>query len=211
MSDAPPERAAPRLGRPPDRTSEETFDQILVAARRRFAARGFGRTRNQEIAADAGVTSSALYHYFRSKGALYIAVYRDAERTMARRFRSAMEGCTTTPERIRAIADEATRLYGEDPSILNFVAGAPIEMRNTPELARLVAETDIEIFEVLASVVDAGIEGGDLPTDLDRDGAAYLISAMTVGVALLARTIGAEYYGRMLGSLAAVLDDDPTG
>ena len=196
-----------RPGRPAGGSSEETYDRILAAARRQFAERGYATTSNRSVAREAGVTAPSLYHYFRSKPVLYVAVYRDAERRMSERFRVAMEGVDRVPERIRAIAVAATELYEEDPSILEFVAAVSIEMQQNPELARGVGETEIEIFDLLASVIDDGKANGELPADLDRDGAAYGISAMTVGVALLARTIGGAYYGRMLGALVAMIDD----
>lgn len=55
--------------RPDDRPGE-----ILEAALKRFAAKGFAASRMEEIAADAQVTAGTIYRYFPSKEALVEAV-----------------------------------------------------------------------------------------------------------------------------------------
>lgn len=53
---------------PPDRRAE-----ILAAALDAFAAKGYARATNAEIARAAGVTAAALYYYFPSKSDLFRA------------------------------------------------------------------------------------------------------------------------------------------
>lgn len=48
---------------------------ILDAARRKFAADGYGGAAARDIAADAGVTVGALFHHFGSKAGLFRAVF----------------------------------------------------------------------------------------------------------------------------------------
>ncbi len=54
--------------------SEQTRQQILVAARREFAAHGVTRTTLQRIAAAAGVTRGAVYWHFANKRELFQAM-----------------------------------------------------------------------------------------------------------------------------------------
>jgi len=49
-------------------------EQILQAARQVFAAQGFHNTRMSDIAQATGVSQGTLYHYFRSKDELFLAV-----------------------------------------------------------------------------------------------------------------------------------------
>lgn len=53
---------------------EETKKQILAAAVEEFSAHGFGNASLRQICAKAGVTTGALYAYFRDKDALFTSV-----------------------------------------------------------------------------------------------------------------------------------------
>jgi AcrR family transcriptional regulator len=60
-----------RTGRRPG--TPETRDEILAAARRQFAARGYEPTSLRAIAADARVDPALLIHYFGNKEGLFTA------------------------------------------------------------------------------------------------------------------------------------------
>jgi AcrR family transcriptional regulator len=51
----------------------DTRDTILAAARARFAARGYDRTRVRDVAADADVDPALVHYYFATKDGLFAA------------------------------------------------------------------------------------------------------------------------------------------
>ena len=53
---------------------EDRREQIIQAAMRVFARKGFMRATNKDIAAEAAITPGLIYHYFKSKEALLEAV-----------------------------------------------------------------------------------------------------------------------------------------
>ena len=55
-------------------SGEERRRQIISVAARMFAAKGYTDATTKDIAAEAGVTHAAIYHYFRDKRALFEAV-----------------------------------------------------------------------------------------------------------------------------------------
>jgi AcrR family transcriptional regulator len=58
-------------------TGEDRREQILDAALRVFAQKGFVRATNKEIAQEAGITPGLIYHYFESKEDLLRAAIRE--------------------------------------------------------------------------------------------------------------------------------------
>lgn len=53
--------------------SSDTRETILAAARERFAAHGYDRTRVRDVARDAGVDSALVHYFFKSKDGLFVA------------------------------------------------------------------------------------------------------------------------------------------
>ncbi|MDQ8153598.1 MAG: TetR/AcrR family transcriptional regulator [Gemmatimonadota bacterium] len=72
-----PRRTPPRrwTRRPDDRPRE-----ILAAAVRVFAERGYNATRLEDIAAAAGVTKGTIYYYFKNKDALLLRLSEASDR-----------------------------------------------------------------------------------------------------------------------------------
>ena len=68
-------RAAPNWT-PPEPPTSETREQLLAAAERLFAERGFAGVSVRVIAAEAGVNWSLVGYYFRGKDGLLAEVYR---------------------------------------------------------------------------------------------------------------------------------------
>jgi AcrR family transcriptional regulator len=53
------------------RGSSTTREAILEAARERFAAHGYDRTRIRDVAADAGVDAALVHYFFKTKDGLF--------------------------------------------------------------------------------------------------------------------------------------------
>ena len=70
-----PPRLAPG-GVPPERPGSETREQLLGAAERLFAERGFAGVSVRMIAGEAGVNWSLVGYHFRGKDGLLAEVYR---------------------------------------------------------------------------------------------------------------------------------------
>jgi AcrR family transcriptional regulator len=69
-------------------------EQILGAATRVFAEKGFGRATTREVAREAGVSEGTIYNYFEDKDALLMAIM-DALNETERRAEDFREGLAT--------------------------------------------------------------------------------------------------------------------
>ena len=150
-------------GRPPATDSAETWLTILNCGRELFAYRGYSAVTNKEIAAAAGITTGALYHYVESKLDLYAAVHRDVQGRMYTRFEAAVaEASNTFIGKFEAVLEASYELNLEDRSFAVFIGTVNIDMRRFPELAdrleRHVARTDRYFLDM----IDLGIATGEI-------------------------------------------------
>jgi AcrR family transcriptional regulator len=74
--------------------------QMLDAARRLFAERGYAAVTMDDVAAAVGVTKPLLYTYFGNKERLYVACMEPAGEALTRTVVEAVEGSTTYEEAV---------------------------------------------------------------------------------------------------------------
>lgn len=72
------------VGSPSTRDPVETRDALVSSGRRLFGAAGYAATSLDAVAEGARVTKGALYHHFDSKASLFLAVYEDLKKDLAR-------------------------------------------------------------------------------------------------------------------------------
>src|SRR2546421_2036331 len=81
MTDAAPDtspskRGRPRQGKPVARHLPRD-EEILKIAAKVFFAQGYGGTKLEDIAREAGIVKGSLYHYFESKEQIYERLIAD--------------------------------------------------------------------------------------------------------------------------------------
>jgi AcrR family transcriptional regulator len=129
---------------PPEPPTSETREQLVAAAERLFAERGFAGVSVRTIAAEAGVNWSLVGYYFRSKDGLLAEVYR--------------RHCTTlNAERLRLLT-EARRTGLELESVIEaFVRPALAEIQGGEgrnqysRLRAMLAAEDAPLFAQLVA------------------------------------------------------------
>ncbi len=176
------EAVAKRRGRPPATDSAETWLTILACGRQLFAERGYGSVTNKDIAAAAGITTGALYHYVESKLDLYVAVHRDVQGLMYARFEAAVAKASKTfIGTFEAILEASYELNREDHSYAMFIGTVNIDMRRFPDIAerlsRHVARTDRYFLDM----IDLGIATGEI-REVDRALAAEFLRIVLTGL-----------------------------
>ena len=205
-----PKRRQPRLGRPPGATSDATRARIVRAARDCFALTGYAGTTNKDIANRAGITAAAIYQYFDSKTALYVATVRDAQAELVPEFDRAVAQETSTRAAFRALLSASARLHSRDPSLAAFLSAVPIEMRREPEIAGAMAEAPSPVLEVVARMVERGVATGEIARrDEGRVVAVFL--ACTMGLSLYAATMDDGDFPATMEAFLALLDGGLVG
>ena len=173
-----------RLGRPPDTDSAATRQRILEIARAAFAFGGYDGSTNRELAAKAGITSGALYHYFGSKLDLYLAVHEDVQQRVYGQFNAAADAAEGFLAKFDSILDVAHELNTADPTFAAFLGAVRTDMRRHSEIAEALAAHAERRHGFFVRLVDAGIESGEI------DRAHRAVMNEFVGIILVGLTDG---------------------
>lgn len=179
-----------RVGRPPAGNSDETRRLILRAARERFARDGYRATTNKLIAADVGITPTAIYHYVDSKAALFAAVYCDAIDRVYTDFEHAAAGESHLLARFSAVLRRANELQLADPSIAGFIVAVAQETQRHPDLLALLAPQRGRHQRFFLGLVAEAAAAGELQADVDQAGLADLLGAVLTGLARMTTAAG---------------------
>jgi AcrR family transcriptional regulator len=152
--------------------ASDSREKILAAARARFAAHGYDRTRIRDVAHDAGVDAALVHYFFGSKDALFGAVMELPVRPAAVIGPVLAEGVEGLGERllrqVLAIWDDP----GNRAALLAMLQGATAR----PEAAKALRE--FLMREIIGRV--AAVAGDPLRANLVGSQVVGLIAARYV-------------------------------
>ena len=171
------------------RRKEARPAEIIDAALRLFADRGFAATKLEDVAAAAGIGKGTIYLYFPTKDDLFRAVVRQAVLPNLEAAAALMQD----PERpaadiLRAIAERFLAMLDTNLTAIPKLVIA--ESGNFPALARFYGEEVIlQGMKLIRSVLARGIERGEF-RPIDLDGALPLFSAPMLLLLLWKHSLG---------------------
>jgi len=152
-------------------------ENLLDAAFRTFAERGYRATRLEEVAEAAGVTKGAIYYYFDGKEDLlrkavetrHRAIFRDIEEALAAERAPASA-------KIRLVLRKVWQHWlepGWGPAFRLMLGEMSVEF---PALFRTWAmEGPIQGCEVVSDLIEEGVQQGEFRAGVDADVSARLV------------------------------------
>ena len=140
---------------------EDRREQIIDAAMRVFAQKGFTKATNKDIAREAGITPGLIYYYFESKNALLNAILET---------RSPLQVVSSLSPEVLALPPEMflrmliTRVLAimEGENMVGLLRVILPEIIHNPDMASIPAMLFQRVFGFLASYVEAKIASGEL-------------------------------------------------
>jgi TetR/AcrR family transcriptional regulator, fatty acid metabolism regulator protein len=150
---------------------EDKRRQLLDAAVRVFARKGYHASRVGDIAEEAGVAHGLLYHYFKSKDDVLEAVFHENWRVLLARIASVEETDEPAADQLRHIAAIVLRTWLHLPDVVRVVIR---EFGRSPELAERIGEL-AQPIEAIQRVIERGIERGEFRQDVDPRVAATVV------------------------------------
>lgn len=151
--------------------AEEKRRQILDAAVRVFARRGFHLSRVGDIAEEAGVAHGLLYHYFASKDEVLQTVFRENWGELLQRFEQVEASEEPADEKLRGIVKILLRTWRNDPALVTVM------VREVGRSAHLASQVDAigQGFAVIERVVRQGQAEGVFRTGVDPRLASWIV------------------------------------
>lgn len=140
---------------------EDRREQIMDAALRVFAQKGFTRATNREIAREAGVTSGLIYHYFDSKDALLKAIIEQRSPLQMVRDLSPQMLAMPPEALLRLIVGQMLAIV-EDERFVQLLRVYLPEAMYSPEVSSLGATSIQEATMLLEEYFRAKMESGEL-------------------------------------------------
>jgi AcrR family transcriptional regulator len=179
---------APRTETQNEELRAKRRNELLQAARRVFARKGFHAANVADVAAEARVSQGTVYHYFDSKEELLMAVFEAWEMDhLQQELKRSLEAEPTAAGRLTLVAHAAAQRLGTASDLLSaqveFWSHIPRHAAIRKGFRRLFAQVAAEV----AQIIQHGIESGEF---------------RSVDANMLARLVIATYDGLLLQWLA---------
>ena len=149
---------------------------LLAAASTEFAAQGYDGTSIRDIAARAGVSLSALYHYYPGKQALLAAILHEGMDDYLARCQAALAAVGPAPQQRLAALVAATVRYRAERSVASLILIN--EARALPAEAKaFYRERQREATALFKAAVDDGIKSDIFHTPYPEDARRAVLAA----------------------------------
>jgi AcrR family transcriptional regulator len=171
------------VGRIAGVTTEETRERALQGAASVFARLGYDGASIAEIAAEAGVSSGALYSHFGSKAELFAATLRAHGSPAVERL-LAVGGPGVDIARL--LRDRGLALAHRRPEETSLLVEAIVAAKRHPDVAALLMATFTEREQRFTGLVEAGQHGGTLDPGVPPAAVARFVLMLALGSLLVA-------------------------
>jgi TetR/AcrR family transcriptional regulator len=147
-------------------------DEILLAAEKVFAAKGFFPTTMSDIAKEAEFGTGTLYKYFKSKEELYFTLIDDKVEEINRLVKGELSQKTRAVERIKKVLGLQFEFFERNRDFFRIYISerSRFEWTVKDELGKGLHEKMVVYINILAGVMRQGIEEGEFrplnPMDL---------------------------------------------
>jgi AcrR family transcriptional regulator len=185
----------------------ETRDRLLEAAGRVFARLGYHRASVEEVAAEAGFSTGALYSNFAGKEDLFLALLEAQIRRHSEELAEAVAEAATVEDRAHGAARHWMAFLEREPEmVLLFMEFWALAVRD-PEVRGRFAARYADVRATVSELIERGAADLGVELVIPAEQLAAAVDALADGIALqkLAdpEAIPDELFGRILSLLLA--------
>jgi TetR/AcrR family fatty acid metabolism transcriptional regulator len=138
--------------------------QIIEAAVRVFARRGYYNSRVSDIAREAGIAAGTIYLYFKTKDDILVTLFRDKMAEFVGALRKAIAGEPDAASKVRRLVSLHFSMLEENPDLAEVVQ---VELRQGQKFFRGASSQEIgAYFALIGSVLEEGVAERRFRSDL---------------------------------------------
>ena len=142
----------------------EKPQQIIQAAVRVFARKGYFSSRVSDIAREAGIAAGTIYLYFRTKEDILITLFREKMSVFVSSMRRAIADEPDAVAKVRRLVHLHFEMLEGDPALAEVVQ---VELRQGQKFFRGASSQEIAAyFALIGSVLEEGVGQGHFKSDL---------------------------------------------
>jgi len=184
---------------------ELTRSQLLAAAARVFARRGFHGASVEAISEDAGLSTGAIYSNFASKEDLFLSLYEERIERRRGELRAAVERAGGGQAGLAAAAANVGEAFGRDREWFLLYFEFALHAARNPGFARRFHKVRQAGLRELQEGVSAGLEHAGLEPSLPSADVARGLRALSYGLALDRLVDDGKGSGKLFGRLTELL------
>lgn len=149
-------------------------EELLAAAVRVFARKGYHTCRVSDIAEEAGVSHGLVYHYFASKDEVLETIFHENWGPIGAAIAAIGDADEAAPEQLRKVASLVLHAWRRDPETVRVLVR---EISRSPVLQERIGEFQ-QAFDALERMIVRGQERGELDPALHPGFAVYAMWGM---------------------------------
>ena len=132
--------------------------QIIEAAVRVFARKGYYNSRVSDIAREAGIAAGTIYLYFKTKDDILVTLFRDKMADFVDTVRKAIAVEPDAASKVRRLVSLHFRILEDNPDLAEVVQ---VELRQGQKFFRGASSQEIgAYFALIGSVLEEGVAEG---------------------------------------------------
>ena len=178
---------SPRSSQSNQKIRDERHDQILQAALKVFAYKGFQAAKIADIAAQAGISQGLIHHYFTSKEQVFTAVVEHAMNGALAAFDAA---AGSTPwDHLTLITERMLQGLANHPEYMLVLTQSLVSQDTPPEAGKFLAALSQQVNASLVELIRSGQAAGQVVAGSAEE-LAVLYLAVMQGLAITQFTQG---------------------
>ncbi|GGI58378.1 TetR/AcrR family transcriptional regulator [Winogradskyella haliclonae] len=176
--------------------AEYTKQHILETVAPIFNKNGYAATSLSDVTKATGLTKGAIYGNFKNKEELAVAAFKHTVKKLMSHISSYIEKSESPIQKLYLIADfyknyySLSKTYGGCP-VLNIGVDANNQNSELLEKVRVVIE---RIQDQVATIIEDGIEAGEISIEINAMQYAKRIDSMIQGAIFMTYTMDDEFY-----------------